>query len=349
MSVNTSETLARLPLFLLKLLDSCPAAGDGLHFWIFNVARHLLPHCDDRTAYELIKLKAMGRGRPIGKLEREIVSQIQGARSRCWQPRDPEAFARAAQVPVERFSAPSATTLPAPRPWPEPDIDRIRAIVEAGPSLADLIECSPVRFDDDCSHAEEIIDTLLPGDPLLCVGKSSYRFATRRREIWRGHLGRLPLIVPNPMLDYFGCTAQGRPSQHTKANTARRVYLVIEFDFSLFGRDGKTPSRWAPLIDQWHEHDISVADACKALHLHLAQRLPLVCITHSGGKSLHGWYYVFDRREAELRHFMDYAVSLGADRATWLRSQFVRIPDGLRENNKLQRCYYLNPEKAVKL
>ena len=64
---------------------------------------------------------------------------------------------------------------------------------------------------------------------------------------------------------------------------------------------------------------------------------------------MHGWYYVFDRREAELRHFMDYAVSLGADRATWLRSQFVRIPDGLRENNKLQRCYYLNPEKAVKL
>ena len=118
------------------------------------------------------------------------------------------------------------------------------------------------------------------------------------------------------MLDYFGRTAEGRPSQHTLANTARRVYLVVEFDFAEFGRDGKTPSRWASLIREWRSQDRSLADACAAIHLHLGELIPLVCVTHSGGKSLHGWYYVFDRREAELRHFKEYAVSLGADRAT---------------------------------
>jgi hypothetical protein len=215
--------------------------------------------------------------------------------------------------------------------------------------LVDLAEQSPVRFDDEHSHAEEIIDIIFPGDPLLCVGKGRYRFATRRREVWRGHLHRLPLIVPNPMLDYVGHTTEGRWGEHTKEQTARPVYLVIEFDFCEFVRDGKTPSCLAPAVREWREHAITVADTCAALHLHLAKRLPLICVTHSGGKSLHGWYYVFDRREAELRHFMGYAVSLGADRATWTRSQFVRIPDGLRENGTRQRVFYFDPGKAVKL
>jgi hypothetical protein len=313
----------------------------------------LLAHFEERSTYEIIRAKAANCGRPIGKLEREIIVQIRGALPRRWQPRDPQAFAKAAQVSVEHLLASTAAIMPTPHPWPEPDIESIQKNVSSDILLADLAERSPVKFDDDTSHAEEIIDVLFPSDSscevLLCVGKSKFRFATRDRSIWRGHLHRLPLIVPNPMLDYFGRTAEGCPSQHTKANTARRVYLVVEFDFAEFGRDGKTRSCWAPLVREWRDRDISVADACAALHLHLSLRLPLVCVTHSGGKSLHGWYYVFDRRERELRPFMDYAVSLGADHATWVRSQFVRIPDGLRENSKRQRCYYLDPAKAVKL
>jgi hypothetical protein len=321
-----------------------------VHFWIFGVARNLLAHFDPKSTYEIIRAKAASCGRPIGELEREIIVQIEGASTRRWQPRDPKAFARSAKVPVENLLACSAPIkVPTPHPWPEPDIEAIRSIISSNILLVDLVERSPVAFDDDSSHAEEISDVLFPGDPLLCVGKSKYRFATRRREVWRGHLHRLPLIVPNPMLNYFGRTAEGRLSQHTKSNTARRVYLVVEFDFAEFGRDGKTTSAWAQLVREWRDRDISVADACAALHLHLALRLPLVCVIHSGGKSLHGWYYVFGRRDSELRPFMNYAVSLGADHATWTRSQFVRIPDGLRENSKRQRCYYLDPGKAVKI
>jgi hypothetical protein len=102
---------------------------------------------------------------------------------------------------------------------------QIRQIVEDDITLADLVERAPIRFDDERSHAEEIIDILFPGDPLLCVAKSSYDFRTRRRSTWRGHLHRLPLIVPNPMLDIIGHTVEGRLSEHTKEKTARRVYL----------------------------------------------------------------------------------------------------------------------------
>lgn len=346
--VISSEALDRLPQFLRELLDSCPVAGDGVHFWIFRVARHLLTHFDERSTFELIKAKAVGCGRPLFKLEYEIVSQIRNALPYRWQPRNPCAFSRAAHLPGEALPAPSTRTLPTSRSWPEPDPEQIRAIVERGFRLVDLAEQSPVRFDDEHSHAEEIIDILFPGNPLLCVGKDRYRFATRRREIWRRHLHRLPLIVPNPMLEYVGYTTEGHWSEHTKEQTARPVYLVIEFDFSESARDGKTPSCWAQPVRDWRERGITVADTSAALHLHLAERLPLICVTHSGGKSLHGWYYVFDRHEAELRRFMEYAVRLGADRATWTRSQFVRIPDGLRENGQRQRAFYFDPRKAVK-
>lgn len=42
--------------------------------------------------------------------------------------------------------------------------------------------------------------------------------------------------------------------------------------------------------------------------------------------------------------FMRYAISIGADPATWTRSQFVRMPDGTRDNGKLQRVHFFNPE-----
>ena len=62
--------------------------------------------------------------------------------------------------------------------------------------------------------------------------------------------------------------------------------------------------------------------------LHLAKVAPLVLAVHSGGKSLHGWFYCAGQPEEKWLHFMRYAVSLGADPATWTRSQFVRLPEG---------------------
>ena len=65
---------------------------------------------------------------------------------------------------------------------------------------------------------------------------------------------------------------------------------------------------------------------------------------HSGGKSIHGWFYCAGQVECRLRRFMENAVSLGADRALWTRSQFVRMPDGTRENGNRQCVYFFNPE-----
>jgi hypothetical protein len=211
--------------------------------------------------------------------------------------------------------------------WPARDQTLIERIAADGPDLYDLWETSPIRFEDDQPHTEEIIDTLFPGNPLLCVGQSSSQFSTALRESFRGSLSELQLIVPSPMTALLGHTKEGKISAHTLENTGPRRFLVIEFDSGSF-------------------------DEHAALLSYLAKRGPLVMIVHSGGKSLHGWFWCRSVPDNVLRPFMNCAHRLGADKATWLnRSQFVRMPDGVRSNGNRQSVYYFNPkltgERAV--
>ena len=212
---------------------------------------------------------------------------------------------------------------PAPSPaagtskWPRLNRQRRQDIVNNGRSLGDLWELSSPRVEENTQQTERIIDCLFPGNPLLCCGKSSREFDTKPREEWRGQLSRLQFIVPSPMSAEIGTTKDGRRSRHTLANTGPRRFLICEFD-------------------------TGTADEHAALLLHLGTLAPLVCAVHSGGKSLHGWFYVRDLPEAMVERFFRYAVSLGADPATWTRSQFVRMPDGSRDNGKRQAVFYLN-------
>jgi hypothetical protein len=203
-------------------------------------------------------------------------------------------------------------------PWPSVNAEQREAIIASGEGLVDLWEISPARFNDNESHTEEIIDVLFTGDPLLCAGRSKADFATESREEWRGELASLQLIVPTPMTARIGRTQEGRESAHALSNTGLRQFLVIE-------QDGGTVDEQAAVL------------------LHLAERAPLAVAVHSGNKSIHGWFYCVGQTEERLRGFMQYAVSLGADRATWTRSQFVRMPDGLRDNGNRQTAYFLNP------
>jgi len=203
--------------------------------------------------------------------------------------------------------------------WPSPDTDRRASIFATGGGLADLWETSPFPLTDNRVRSEEFIDALFPSDALLCCGKSSRDFATKPRTGWRGSLSTLQLIVPSPMTEVWGTTKKGKRSQHTLENTGERRFLVVE-------------------------QDSGTADEQASVLLHLAGMAPLVLAVHSGSKSIHGWFYCEGRPEEQLRRFMNYAVSLGADRSTWTRSQFVRMPDGTRNTGKRQVVYFFNPE-----
>jgi hypothetical protein len=344
--VPTTNT--ELPAFLIDLLESCPAAGSGVNPWLYQVAKQLHVHMDGNAIESLLRAKVKRCGRRVG--DGEIHHQVESARARAFRPKNPEQFAKTWGEPQTVGQDPTHTdyrSQPAAS-WPEPNFDLIKNISSSGYGLYDLWESSPLRFDDGESHAEDIIDVLFPDNPLLCVGKTAYQFATRRREIWRGRLAGCSFITPNPMLQVQGLTLDGKISEHCKSATASRIYLVIEFDFSEFARDGETLSEWAPLVQAWRAAGVRVLDATAALHRHLSEYLPLVAAVHSGGKSLHGWYPAFSHTDRDLRLFMRAAVRLGADKQLWVRSQFTRVPDGRRENGKAQTCYYLDPGKAVR-
>jgi hypothetical protein len=283
--------------------------------------------------FEMLHQVSRGVGRTVSA--REINSAIAAAEYKT-----SPIIAQSSENKILKFPKP----IP---PWPEPDTRHVYLLGKSGPGLHDLWERSPLRFDDDTDHCEETIDVLFPGNPLLCVGKSAAEFATRRRDVWRGHLANHALIVPNPMLAVFGLTQEGKKSEHAKTSVGRRCYLITEFDIATYARDGKTRTIWAPIIESWAQLHVSVADACAAAILELAEFMPLVLVVFSGGKSLHAWWRVFEKTESQSRDFMRKAVRNGADPKTFDRNQFVRMPGGVRDNRNRQVIYYFAPDEAL--
>lgn len=251
----------------------------------------------------------------------DIIKLLENRVSHCGRPVPRAEIVSAVQNSLSCAWRPAYGPAPAPAApaskWPKLNRQRREDILRHSGNLADLWESSQPALRDNAQHTENIIDRLFPGNPLLCCGKSSREFDTKPREQWRGQLSRLQFIVPSPMSSVSGLTKDGRPSRHTLANTGPRRFLVCEFDRG-------------------------TSDDHAALLLHLATLAPLVCAVHSAGKSLHGWFLVQGQPDAKVERFFRYAVSLGADPATWTRSQFVRMPDGTRDNGLRQTVFFLN-------
>jgi hypothetical protein len=86
--------------------------------------------------------------------------------------------------------------------------------------------------------------------------------------------------------------------------------------------------------------DGATLDEQAARHIWLSEFRQLRMVVFSGSKSLHGWYKA--QNEADDRKFMEEAVRMGADPKTWLKSQFVRMPNGQREDGTIQRVEFFD-------
>ena len=234
-----------------------------------------------------------------------------------------------------QFDTP-ATIIPAKQTRLSPRFDLIETVASSGNGLVDLWEASPIRLDSNEPSTDEVIDVLFPGNPLLCWGWSRHHFDTRPRRHWH-KLHDLQFIVPNPMTARQGLTKSQKLSAHALSGTGPRRFLVIEFDFT------ENSTREARLFSKLQAEGRDIRDLSAALLLHLAEMAPLALAVYSGGKSLHGWFYCAGVAEENVSRFCRYAAALGADRATWIRSQFARMPDGLRDNGKRQSVYFFNP------
>jgi hypothetical protein len=219
---------------------------------------------------------------------------------------------------------------------PSARFELIEAVANSGNGVVDLWEASPIRLDSNEPRTDEIIDILFPGNFLLCCGWSRHQFDTRPRKHWH-KLHDLQFIVPNPMTARQGLTKTQKVSAHALSSTGPRRFLIVEFDFA------QGPTEEAPLLSKLEAEGRDIRDLSAALLLHLAEMAPLALAVYSGGKSLHGWFYCVGIAEDYVSRFCRYAAALGADRATWVRSQFARMPDGLRDNGNRQSVCFFNP------
>jgi hypothetical protein len=286
-----------LPKRAQELLRSCPSAGKGVHRWLFVTALKLHRICPDKQVLANLLTEATNRcGRGVETREIE------------------EAIRDSQRIVEDDNGAPKFF-----RRWPDRNEELIQRIVSEGPTLEQLQAQSPIRWNDEKPHTEEIIDKLFPGNPLLCRGLKNCKALTRSREEWRSFLEKQQFIVPHVMSAPFGQTKNGDQSMRTLSNVGPRCFVVVEFDEGAF-------------------------DEHAALLVHLGKCAPLVLVVHSGGKSLHGWFPCGCQPDEKVERFFRYAVSLGADPATWTRCQFVRMPDGQRDSGTRQKVVFYNPE-----
>jgi hypothetical protein len=297
-----------LPTDVIAYLDSPTPAGRGFHQWILGAANKVCRKAERREAFEILARS----GRIAGRLDpREINDALDKAY------RDAGNFVPGAHnhgVPFVKE-----------KKWPDRNPAAIAEIIKDGPGMSDLWDYSPVRWDDDEAHTEEIIDALFPADAWLCVGRHAKEFQTSTRDYLRGKLHKCSHIVPSPMDPLGGRAQAGHWSDKCNDAVERRRLLVIEFDKE--ERDNQASIIW-----------------------HLAKFGALAMVVDSAGKSLHSWFYCQGSDESKggkMHRFFSYAVSLGSDPAGWVLSQYMRMPDGTRDKDpnkgERQSVIYFNP------
>jgi hypothetical protein len=232
------------------------------------------------------------------------------------------------------------------------DIDALYEIIVRGPTRDELREMSHERCADTKDRqTARILDDWANyagnPNPWICHGSASV-FYTRRLSKMRAWAHSHQQIVPSPMRRQYGTTIDGHLSEHSLEGTGPRCILVVEFDFALVN-DHRNPTRWAPLINACADASRSVLDMNAALIAHLMATASIWMIIYSGGKSLQAWRPCKDIDEQSLdQWFHGIAAPLGACGSTWCRSQFVRMPDGQRDDGRRQTVEYYNPTVLTK-
>jgi hypothetical protein len=317
-----------LPPWCVQALAECPEANTGVHQWLlptFNKLRH-----------------EVSIGRAIELVTNAVIRNAGAARV------DAREILKAAEksYATKGILASPGTS----QKWPKPDLALIERITTEGASdwsvLNELWQLSPEKPDEDPGTTDVIIRRLFPAGSLICPGAAAESTGTYPLAELK-NLHRFQFVVPSPMSTLVGRTDNGNGHESGRCldNTGPRRFLVNDFDFKKEVNGKRT--KYASLIERWEALGMSIQDATASIIMHLAQYGPLVMVVFSGGESLHAWWWCRGEPEglsSRLHNFMRYAAKLGADPATYTRSQFVRMPGAIRSNTgRKQTVHYYDP------
>ena len=204
--------MSALPQFLCDLLAAPPRHGEGVHHWIYKVARQLHAHRDEADICALLAAVLADCGRIVSA--KEISEAVSKSKANAWQPNE------------KAYTPP-----PAPR-WPKCNKEqREGVLVEMdGYGLPDLWEASPQRCEGG-RMTNQLLADMFPSDCLLCAGMTNATATTKPLAQWLAQdMSAYQFIVPSPMTALTGMNQQGNESPRCLANTGPRRFLVIEAD-----------------------------------------------------------------------------------------------------------------------
>lgn len=199
--------------------------------------------------------------------------------------------------------------------WPEPQPTLIGEVLAGSEPI-----CNPAMSTG--MRPEEVIKCLYCAYDIICISKDQY---SPEAYIWPDDFGGVDLaqyqyIVPNPLKAMQGVNKAGEPSVRCQDNIDYRRFIVVEFD--------KEPDK----MNQ------------SRLIGFLSDCIPCVMVVDSGGKSLHGWFPVYDITESKAAMFFGKATALGADASIYDPCKLVRMPGGLRAGKTRQKIIYWDEE-----
>ncbi len=233
---------------------------------------------------------------------------------------------------LERNGRPATAPFPGRRAsrWPAVDRRRLDALDAARPPRGESFLRSLSPEDPERLTPAEFVRRMYAPGEWVCMGLTQYNFGTLEARRWLSapeSWARCGLVVPNPMRAQWGTTADGRPSMHAKANSASCWrYLVYEGDAYPTGEAIPLDTQARAILD-------------------IAEGLPLIAVTRSGGKSLHAYFAAAGYAPDVLRAWQRRMRALGADHHLFATSHFARLPGGLRGGKVRQSPVYWAPHR----
>jgi hypothetical protein len=210
------------------------------------------------------------------------------------------------------------------------------SIAELGKGITrqDFLEVSNPKPHGDRRDGILFLATLFAPDDILLVGEK-FSKDLRTRDQWISLLehteGTYPFFIINPLSGSMHMDSSGRMSNRCDTAVKKFKYVLVEFD----GDDN----------DPTFSLDNQLAFFSKI-------DLPIVAITYSGNKSIHGILSLGEsirslgdwQREVKNILFGKILRPIGADFSNSNPSRMSRFPGHTRDNGKLQELLYLNAD-----
>ena len=307
------------PRFLQELLESCPAAGSGVHLWLFRVARYLHHYHEPEAIADILQKCVVDCGRDLE--QHEIPDAVNNSMACAWHPEGKKMSERRAEWNAK----------PTMRVCRIPDFDpnltkRTAARVPVDITPDWLKAQSPVPV--SCSTEQFLQTFFQPNEKALVfnVYKSQGRLWP---ELPIGRFSQIHWVdgcwfLCNPVdgLDHFN-PRLAKKSRRSQESVTTWRYAVLECDH-------EPKAKWLPI---W-------------LKILVQLPLPVVSLTDSAGKSVHALVRVSCDSKAAWDAFKTERllplVKIGACPGSLSAVRLTRLPNTYR-GDRLQELLYLNP------